>query len=69
MITSKLLVSCKRTDGKSLSITAAHLNKHTEDAMMEDKTPMWEFDIGGKKYCMFCNCDVLREDGGVKVDI
>lgn len=68
-MTRKLLISCKRTDKKSISITAAHLAVHTEDAMNESKTPMWEIEIAGKHYCLFRDCDVERIDGGVKVDI
>lgn len=71
MITKKTLISCKRTDGASIAITDKHLKKHTEDAMLEDRTPMWELNIGEKTYYMFCACDVVidSEDGGVSVQI
>ena len=71
VITGCALVSCKRTDSNSISITDKHLKKHVEDALMEDKTPVWEIEIGGKKYYMFCACDVqtIPETGGFMVAI
>ena len=71
MITECALVSCKRTDSNSISITDKHLKKHIEDALMENKTPVWQIEIGGKQYYMFCACDVMTVPvtGGFVVSI
>jgi hypothetical protein len=64
-----VLMSCKRTDSASISITDSHLKKHIEDAMMEGKSPVWMIEVGGRTYYMFHETDVEISGEGVKVDI
>ena len=55
----QFLIEDKRTDGKAISISAKDWYQLRKEAILLDKTPLMDIELGGRDYTMLLRTDFL----------